>query len=73
VLNLAAAESFSVASKMDCLSELDMRRNLIGDLGASRTVLDALRQRKVGICDFSGKSQMLSKIFDCDNSVDESP
>ena len=56
MLNLAAAESFSVASKMGCLPELDMRRNLIGDPGASLTVLDALRQRKVGICDFSGKS-----------------
>jgi len=38
---------FSVVSKMGCLQEFDLRRNLIGDLGAM-IILDALRQRKEG-------------------------
>jgi len=33
---------------MECLQELDLRRNLIGDFGAL-IVLDALRQRKEGV------------------------
>ena len=32
---------------MECLQELDLRRNLIGDLGAL-ILLDALQQRKEG-------------------------
>jgi len=42
-----AAELFSVVSKMESLQELDLRRNMIGDLGGL-IVLDALKERKEG-------------------------
>jgi len=48
----AITKSFSLVSKMECLQELDLRRNLIGDLGAV-IVLDALQQRKEGIIAYS--------------------
>jgi len=38
----------SLVSKMDCLQELDLSRNLIGDFGAL-FMIDALRQRQQGL------------------------